>query len=333
MRTHKHLKLHHELLHFGAALLALGALIVFPVAQVWAQTTLENPQDGSIGVNGVLEGSKPTQPAVITTPDRNQEFSANPITVSGTCLEGLLIQIYRNNTFVGSSVCLDDGTFNLQVDLVTGQNRLYARIFDGLNQEGPRSSIVVVRYSPSADSGVDVGSGGQGEGANQLLLTSNFSSFGVDPKTELTWPLNISGGSAPYALSWDWGDGTTDLYSVPDSGTYDGARHAYDLPGTYRVIIKATDAEGQRAYIELIAIVNGEAAAGITAAGAAGSGPAVLYRYIRWPLYAVAALLIPAFIIGRRYEHRHRDTVYRKQRERQALHQPGFTSHTPSPQH
>jgi len=333
MATHKQPKLWHELLHFGVALLALVALIVLPVTQAQAQTTLENPQDGSIGVNGVLPGEAPTEPAVITTPNRGQQFSSNPITVSGTCIEGLLVQIYRNDTFVGATVCLDDGTFSLQVDLVTGQNQLYARVFDGLNQEGPRSSTVTVSYTPSADSGVDVGIGGQGGGISQLLLTSNFSSFGVDPKTELTWPLNISGGTSPYALSWDWGDGTTDLYSVADSGSYDGARHIYDLPGTYRVIVKATDANGQRAYIELIVIVNGEAAGGITAAGAAGSGPAVIYRYIRWPLYVMAALLIPAFIIGRRYEHHHRDQVYRKQRERQALHQPGFTSHTPSPQH
>jgi len=331
MAQQKHLKLHHHALHILLAVAVLFGLILLPVSDALAQTTPTNPQSGSIGVSGVLEGEPPTEPAVITSPDRNQNFSDNPIRVAGTCIEGLLVQIYRNDTFVGSTVCLDDGEFDLQVDLVTGQNRLFARVFDGLNQEGPRSSTVVVTYAPSADQGVDVGFGG-GSGIGQLLITSNFSSFGVDPKTELKWPLNISGGTPPYALSWDWGDGTTDLYSVADTGSFDGAAHAYDVPGTYRVIVKATDADGRRAYIELIAIVNGEAAAGITAAGSTGT-PAIVNRYIRWPLYVLGALIVPAFIVGRRYEHRHRDRVYQKQRDTQTNNQPGFIGHTPSPQH
>jgi hypothetical protein len=332
MKQQKFLKTHHHLLHFVVGFGVLVGFIVLPMSDAIAQTTVENPQSGSIGVNGLLEGDPPTEAAVITSPNRNQSFSDNPIRVAGTCIEGLLIQIYRNDTFVGSTVCLEGGQFDLQVDLVTGQNSLYARVFDGLNQEGPRSTTVVVSYTPSGDEGVDSGGQGGGVGIGQLLITSNFSSFGVDPGTELSWPINLVGGSPPYALSWDWGDGTTDLYSVVDSGAYDGASHTYDTPGTYRVIVKVTDADGRRAYIELIAIVNGQATAGLTVAGGTNN-PATVNRYIRWPLYVVGALIVPAFIIGRRYEHRHRDRMYQKQREQQSHDHPWFIGHTPSPQH
>lgn len=307
-----------EIIHTTIFLLVFGLLLVFPIYQAAAQT-VQNPQDGSVGLSGVIPGEAPSEPAVIVSPANGETFGENPILIRGTCLPELLVQIYRNSVFVGSTICMGDGTFELKVDLVNGQNTLVARVFDNLNQPGPDSAAVTVTFSPrdgeSVESGFD---------QEQLILTSNFASRGVDPGDELTWPIGIVGGEPPYAISWDWGDGQTDLYSVIDSGSFE-ARHTYDISGVYRIIIKATDTNGNAAYMELIAVVNGPAVGGITQQdGNAQTVSPVIERYILWPLYVLGVLVVLAFVIGRRFEKVHENKRYARQFQRQQT-SPSFT--------
>lgn len=310
MRAKTKQKTLSELIHAFFALTILAAMVLFPVYNVYAQT-VENPQDGSVGLNAVVPGNAPTEAAVIEEPSNGAIFGDNPILVRGTCLSGLLVQIYRNGVFVGSTVCLDDDTFELNVDLVNGQNVLVARVFDALDQSGPDSAAVNVIFSPNQPSE------GFTQDGSQLILTSNFASRGVDPGKEMTWPIGISGGSPPYALSWDWGDGETDLYSVADSGTFT-ATHTYDAAGTYPVIVKATDENGNTAYIQLIAVVNGPATAGITQQnGNAQAVSPVVERYVLWPLYVLGAMVVTTFFVGRVFEKRKQEQRYRRLAQRQ----------------
>lgn len=310
MRAYKKQKTLSELIHASFAFTILAAMVLFPVYNVYAQT-VENPQEGSVGLNAVVPGNAPTEAAVIELPSNGDTFGDNPILVRGSCLSGLLVQIYRNGVFVGSTVCLDNDTFELNVDLVNGQNVLVARVFDALDQSGPDSAAVTVTLSPTQPSE------GFGETGQQLILTSNFASRGVDPGKEMTWPVGLSGGSPPYALSWDWGDGESDLYSVADSGTFT-ATHTYSAAGTYPVIIKATDANGNQAYLQLIAVVNGPATAGITQQdGNAQAVSPVIERYVLWPLYVLGGLVVATFFIGRVFEKRKQELRYRRLAQRQ----------------
>jgi len=47
-----------------------------------------------------------------------------------------------------------------------------------------------------------------------VSLSSVYAEKGAPPGQELDWPVVLSGGTGPYAVSVDWGDGSpTDLIS------------------------------------------------------------------------------------------------------------------------
>src|SRR6185369_7949334 len=97
-----------------------------------------------------------------------------------------------------------------QIDLFEGRNDLIARIFDSLDQPGPDSNIVTVTYSNNQFGG---------GAASQLTLSSIYARRGASPGEELDWPITINGGTGPYAVSTDWGDGKPPtLQSEPFAG-------------------------------------------------------------------------------------------------------------------
>src|ERR1041385_9148280 len=98
-----------------------------------------NPQSGALGVEGLVNGAPPTQAPTISVPKNGQTFSSIPITVSGLCQSGLLVEIFKNDVFSGSAQCRN-GSFSLLVDLFNGQNDLIARVYDALNQASPDSN-------------------------------------------------------------------------------------------------------------------------------------------------------------------------------------------------
>ena len=276
--------------------IALGLLLVVaasavPVAaRVSALGSSQNPQSGSVGMQGTVSSAPPTRGATITTPTNGQSFTQTPITVSGLCPTGLLVKIFANNVFVGSVMCVN-GSYSVQIDLFDGQNDLVARVYDALDQPGPDSNIVRVTFvnSQFANTGIPL-----------LSLTSNYARRGANPGATLTWPMIISGGTAPYAVSIDWGDGkSASLLSESFAGEFT-ADHVYDSAGVYEIIAKATDKNGLSAYLQLVGVANGA----ITSSTGTGNSPAVIIKnHILW---LPAALLVPllgvAFWLGRRYE-------------------------------
>src|SRR5262249_11547624 len=72
------------------------------------------PSSGSIGLQGEISTAPPTRGATITTPSNGATFTTIPITVAGLCPTGLLVKIFANNVFVGSTVC-QNGSYSVQV--------------------------------------------------------------------------------------------------------------------------------------------------------------------------------------------------------------------------
>ncbi len=265
----------------------LGALLTGPIS---AQSP--NPQDGAIGVQGTLSSPPPTQPATITVPANGQGFNSLPVTVSGICPNDLLVKLFKNNVFAGSVMC-KNGSYSLIIDLFNGQNELVARVFDSLDQPGPDSNIVTVVYTDTR----------QGT-TSRVSLTSNFAKRGANPGQTLTWPIIISGGDGPYALSVDWGDGKTpDLISQAFPGTFE-IKHEYDSPGVYNIIIKATDRNGGVAFLQLVGIANGALSQDNGGEGSGeGAGTTTTRTRILWQPAAISIpLLISTFWLGRKYE-------------------------------
>lgn len=272
------------------SMLALFSIFTPNVAQA-AAPPADNPQDGSVGVTGSIGSAPPTRGATITTPTNGQSFNNLPITVGGLCPTGLLVKIFDNNVFMGSVMCTN-GSYSVRIDLFSGRNDLVARVYDSLDQAGPDSNIVTVNFDDSQFNP---------SGGDLLTLTSDFARRGANPGETLVWPIILSGGTGPYAVSVDWGDNKpADLISLQFPGDFD-IQHIYDTAGVYNVIIKATDKNGLTAYLQLVAIANGAITSNATTDD---DTPSIIT--VTKVLWLPAAIMLPmigiSFWLGRRYE-------------------------------
>lgn len=243
---------------------------------------------GSIGLQGTISTAPPKTGATITAPGNGAVFNALPINVSGLCPKGLLVKVFSNNVFVGSVQCTG-GSYSISIDLFSGQNVLVARVYDALDQAGPDSNTVTVSYNSAQFA----------QFGTQLLLSSIYAERGAPPSQELSWPILLSSGTSPYAISVDWGDGTaTDLISLSASGEFT-IKHIYKSAGIYKVIVKATDKNGDTAFLQLVAVATG---ATKSASGSKSGSSSVRTVVIWWPCLVMLPLIVAAFWVGRRNE-------------------------------
>ncbi|MBX6334694.1 hypothetical protein IRY61_05150 [Candidatus Saccharibacteria bacterium] len=248
---------------------------------------LPTPEPG-VGSYG-LEATKPKPPPenapVITTPAGGASFSESPITVSGLCEDGLNIQVYNNGVMVGADIC-EGGSFSLLISLFAGQNDITAIQYDELGQASPVSNTVTVTFNNANFEAF----------GTLITLTSNYGRRAANPGQVLTWPLQLSGGTGPYAFSINWGDDSDpDLKSVPVAGEVE-ISHVYKRAGIYRVTIKVTDVNGVSAFLQVIAIANGQP---VETEPVAEKNAITITRVIWWPAAVVMALMPIAFWLGR----------------------------------
>ncbi|HEY6736429.1 MAG TPA: hypothetical protein VI322_01805 [Candidatus Saccharimonadia bacterium] len=249
---------------------------------------------GSYTVKAVVPGPRPTKPSTILSPSNGQAFATNPVTVSGTCQAKSLVKIFSNGILVGSVLCGADGKFSVPVDLVVGKNDLTALPYNTLDQVGPSSPTVTVTLNQPP--------GGLGF-SSELIIQSESYYHGSEPGQEIVWPVELVGGSAPYAVSVDWGDGTTDVQTRVAPGAFT-VKHTYQKSGTgylgsYPLIIRAADAAGHTAYLQLTTIVNSAKADTNPAKAAASS---ITTQWLLWPLWVVVLLMVASFWLGGRRE-------------------------------
>lgn len=267
----------------GLASLGLSA------GSVLAVQTPPGPGSGSVGLEGTISTAPPKQGATITTPGNGASFTTTPITVSGLCPNDLLVKLFSNNVFVGSVQCVN-GSYTLQIDLFSGQNELVARVYDALDQAGPDSNTVLVTYSNA--NFLQFGT--------SVSLSSEFAKRGANPGDVLDWPIILTGGTGPYAISIDWGDGTpTDLLSQPFAGVFT-IKHTYKAAGVYKIIIKATDSKGSQAYLQLVGVANGKIGQGIATASSETATTRI--KIIWWPMLVLLPLIPLSFWVGQRNE-------------------------------
>lgn len=282
------------------ALISSVILLFFSVGAVNAQST----QSGSTGLTGSISAPPPSEGPTITFPVDDTEVDDIPIVVQGLCPTDpadLLVKLFKNNVFSGSVQCVD-GSWSIQTDLFVGDNELIARVYDDLDQPGPDSNIVEVEYD-AEEIGAPV----------RVSLTSNYAKRGAFPNETLTWPVQLSGGTGPYAFSVDWGDGSEqDLFTESFPGTID-LSHVYKEPGVYNIIVKVVDTNGSSAFLQLVGVANGplsqdtdsgEAGSGGDGAAAGGGGSTFSTgktRIIWWPAALVVPFAVSTFWLGRRY--------------------------------
>lgn len=270
----------------GTCLLALFAY-ARPVGAI-NQLPIPEPIPGSYGLAATKTQDPPTQAPTITTPGNGASFATSPITVSGICQSDLLVQVYNNGVMVGSVMCANN-SFSLQVSLFAGVNELTAIMYDSLEQPGPTSNLVTVNFTDT-----NFAAFGQ-----QMTLTSQYGRRSAAAGSELSWPLQLTGGTGPYAFNIDWGDASnSELKSASVAGALTIA-HNYKNAGIYQVNVRVTDVNGVSAFLQVIAVSNGKVN---EAAGAAtGDVAPTVKTEVMWAPAAVAlGLLLPTFWVGRK---------------------------------
>lgn len=269
--------------------LCFAAIGAAPASAQITPLPTPDPKPGGYGLAATKTQAPPTQGARITVPNNGASFTNSPITVQGICPNDLLVQIYNNNVMVGSVLC-KNRSFRIEVSLFSGDNELKAIVYDDVDQAGPTSNTVRVTYTDT-----------QFSAFGQLVtLTSNYGRRAAAAGTQLAWPLQLSGGNGPYAFSIDWGDGSEpQLMSRALAGSF-SIGHVYKNGGIYQINIKVTDTNGVTAFLQLIAVANGEAAPVSADTTDDADGPVRERVTILWVPAAVAlVLLFPAFWLGR----------------------------------
>ncbi len=264
--------------------LVLGLSLILAPGHLQAVT---QQQSGSVGVEGTIPSAPPTTGATITIPKNGQVFASIPINVQGLCPNGLLVEVFKNNVFAGSQQC-QNGSFSISIDLFSGRNDLIARVFDSLDQQGPNSNTVSVTFNDTFTIG-----------GPRISLTTAYAKRGADPGATLSWPVTLSGGHGPYAISVDWGDKTPlDLISRETVGDFT-IEHVYLQSGIFNVTVKATDVNGQAAFLQVVGISNGPIK---QSNGQKQSGNKTKQVILWWPIVLLFVLTIAAFWLGKQHQ-------------------------------
>ncbi|MCA9345081.1 hypothetical protein KC871_00470 [Candidatus Saccharibacteria bacterium] len=279
---------YNRLAQLTTAVIGSGILLVMVAVTAFAQ--VENPQNGGIGLQGKISSPPPSSAPTISTPGNGQVISTIPIEVRGICTGNLLVKLYKNNVFSGSDQCRN-GSYSITIDLFSGRNELVARHVDELDQQGPDSNVVAITFNDGAS---------RPNLAERITVTSSYARRGANPTETLSWPIVITGGTAPYALSVDWGDGSqADVYSITIPGEFT-IKHVFKQAGVYRALIKATDKNGNVGFLQLTAIANGEIKQA-DVAGAVESGRTIT-KVLWQPVVLAIPFVITTFYLGKKYE-------------------------------
>jgi hypothetical protein len=284
------LKLSHPHKIGVVAGIAVTMLIAAAALQPIQTQAAQQSESGAMGIEGEIPSSPPTSAPGITIPRNGQVFTNTPITVSGTCSKDYLVEIFKNNVFAGSAIC-KNGSYSIQIDLFDGQNDLIARQYDSLNQSSPNSSTVTVTFNNTV-----------ANGGTRPTLTSSFAKRGADPGETLTWPVILSGGTGPYAISVDWGDKSPESLisrSVPGQLNLE---HVYVQSGIYNVTIKVTDANGASAFLQVVGISNGPVQQTSDTNGKSTATTKTERVMVWWPMLVLFVLTIVAFWLGKQHQ-------------------------------
>jgi hypothetical protein len=293
------LRPHEHTSYFPLLMLLLVVGISLTTLTSYAQSP--PPALSSVGLSGTVPADPPTQGATVQSPNNLSHFSATPITISGECPKSTIIQIFKNDIFAGSTPCKDDKTFSMQIDLLIGENTIFAKVYDALNQTGPDSSPITVYYDalPNQSPGITT----LDFSGAQLLLNTDGVFRGVFPNQELKVPIDVLGGTLPVAVNILWGDSTNKV--VPrnsNQGFTEG--HVYTKPGTYQISLQASDANGKLAFLSVAAIVNGQPnVLGTVSTSSNSKTDAIIASlFALWPLYTGAVAVVISYWYGERRE-------------------------------
>jgi len=325
--------LHPRHTSHGALLLALLFSGVILFTNLGTLRAYGVTSSGTVNVTVNVSGQPPTIGADITYPTMNTTTKSPEIQVVGTCPEGLLIAVYNNGLFAGSSTCVSGGTYTITVALTIGTNLLQAQDYDGLNQPGPATTQVQItrdqdpvlvtdpsstipevavtptdiapnlaRHAVTPAPQPDINPCFDTSKTNALnaaspTIIANCIKRGVNTGDTVTMPIRVTGGTKPYALSINWGDGKTELKTVLDTD-YHNYTHVYKTAGIIGISLKTTDAKSITSYLQTVVQVGGESVPETGSISSITSNLSAIWTEAPVPLYWAAVTLVLGFWVG-----------------------------------
>ncbi len=268
----------------------------------------------SYNVSASVPFDIPSQPATIASNLQNTISTSAAVTVSGTCqrlIPVTIVTIWRDRAVLGSVACQLGGTYSLQIMLTGGVNNLVAKTANISNVYGPSSTAVSITYNPpKADSPPPIIpslspvqiAANKAEVSDLQIHTAE--PFSVLPITNVvTISVTVSGGTTPYEITLNWGDGATDSKTENSAGTFD-FKHTYDKPGSYAVKAKVRDVLGAETEYEF-AVVSVSATPALTGTPNGGIQAKPNHKFSvdsRWFLAGAPMFFAGAFFVGRSYQ-------------------------------
>lgn len=243
--------------------LAIAGIVL--LAYLWPTAVFATSYD----VNASVPYPAPTQAAQIDTALNNLTVQNAAFTISGTCQTLTpvgVISVWRGSTILGSQSC-NSGTFSLLIVLSEGNNSLVVKTANASNIYGPDSASITVTLNtpvtptpePPATTPAPAPQATTAPGATNLTVGQNndFNTgaqtglsivpqlpFSVLPdNNQVSLQFVIDGGSTPYTIELNWGDGTVERKVIEQPGTY-VFTHQYKNNGDYVVKGRVTDVLG-----------------------------------------------------------------------------------------
>ena len=302
-------------------LLIFGILMLFSVPRASAD---------SYDVSATVPFPAPTSPAVIDPSFAGSQQTAETVELFGTCQNvypSSIVSIWRGGQLLGSTNCQANNTFRVNISLALGLNTLVARTSSISLAYGPDSQPLSLTFTPpppsaSTPDGISPATASE-NAASDLVITSEQPVAIMNDTNTVTIEIKVDGGTSPYTIVINWGDGSTETQKVAGPGVYQFT-HTYASPNIYRVLASVTDVLGVTKVFQFI--VTSTAPQAATAEKPTSETPAkatdskgrnyflLLGAFIG--LFVLLIIFLSSFWLGRRYEHKHVASTRRKRAKR-----------------
>lgn len=266
MKRLLHLQHHH---HSGRVLphkhtSYRGLLVLVALFGVALFALHQSVRADDIVVTAKVAAAAPSTQAVVTSHQDGDSVSTSSITIAGTCSyipPATVVEIHIDNQFVGSTACTSGGTFSTTITVAPGTHAILLRTVNISDDYGPDSTPIYITYSPappptpgtSTPPSTNDGSLPPQSGAGELLIHSKSTYLLYGPEKDAEWIGYFQGGTLPYQVKIDWGDGTSSSFTDVDTSqqTY---RHTYSTFESFFVTITVTDSAGYTLSTQIAAV-------------------------------------------------------------------------------
>ncbi len=228
--VHHHLKLQHHrhtgklLRHEHTSYRGLAVVLVLAGMVMVAATLAQRAAaDSLFGIYATVPGPVPATGAAINAPDTNSTITSGDTLVDGSCpiiSPQVTVVLLVDNTAAGSAICDNNNDFALPVNLAPGAHTLVAQSYTITLGQGPDSQPVNITAQSTKFVPVQTN-------APVLSASVPFSVLGADRTA--VWDGTISGGTAPYHVLIDWGDGNRSTYMVTTADSLHYTHHYHDI--------------------------------------------------------------------------------------------------------